>query len=94
MSEVIHFSILGKTLCGARDEPIDESQVDTAEFCDDCVQVMWKEQYRRSVLLKIDLNEKPPKKKAKKKAKVVTEPTVVGPPSRRKNLRSYLRVVA
>lgn len=53
MSKVIHFSILGQTLCGARDEPIDESRADTAEFCDDCVQVMWKEQYRRKTVLKV-----------------------------------------
>ena len=62
MSKVIHFSILGQTLCGAGDEPIDESRADTAEFCDDCVQAMWKEQYRRSVLLKVDKTEKPKKK--------------------------------
>ena len=91
--KVIHFSILGQTLCGAGDEPIEESRADTAEFCDDCVQAMWKEQYRRSVLLKVDMTEKPKKKKAKKKTEVVTEPMVVRPPRMKKPLRSYLRVV-
>ena len=46
----IHFSVLGKTLCGEEDEPVPEHLADSRRFCDDCVQVMWEEQYKRRIL--------------------------------------------
>lgn len=45
----ICFSILGKTLCGKEDEPVPEHLADSRRFCNDCVQVMWREQYRRRI---------------------------------------------
>jgi hypothetical protein len=45
----ICFSILEKTLCGKEDEPVPEHLADSRRFCNDCVQVMWREQYRRRI---------------------------------------------
>jgi len=56
----IHFSILGKTLCGKEDEPVPEHLADSRRFCDDCVQVMWKEQYRRRIFKKTIIPENRP----------------------------------
>ena len=50
---MIHFRILDETLCGA---PYTEPSAKTAKngrLCNDCIQVMWKEQYRRNTLLKV-----------------------------------------
>ena len=46
----IHFTILDKTLCGAENELVPEHLVETRRFCNECIQVMWKEQYRRQIL--------------------------------------------
>jgi len=54
---VIHFRILDETLCGAEyTEPSAKSAKD-GRLCDDCIQVMWKEQYRRNTLLRVKVNE-------------------------------------
>ena len=50
---MIHFRILDETLCGA---PYTEPSAKAAKdgrLCNDCIQVMWKEQYRRNTLLKV-----------------------------------------
>ena len=50
---MICFTILGKTLCG---RPYKEPSKKTAKdgmLCNDCIQVIWKEQYRRNTLLKV-----------------------------------------
>ncbi len=46
---MIHFSYTGQgeTLCG---EPQLEGDLKDGKLCDDCIQVMWKEQYRRNTL--------------------------------------------
>ena len=44
---------MGKTLCG---RPYKEPSRKTAKdgmLCNDCIQVIWKEQYRRNTLLKV-----------------------------------------
>ena len=89
----ICFSILGKTLCGKEDEPVPEHLADSRRFCNDCVQVMWKEQYRRSVLLPlekgIDIKEV---QREKEEVEVsVEEPRLVAP-RRIKSLRHYMKV--
>lgn len=76
----ICFSILGKTLCGKEDEPVPEHLADKRRFCNDCVQVMWKEQYRRRVLSGISIP------KQEKVEEVVSTPKVIKP------LRHYLKV--
>jgi len=48
---MIHFRILDETLCGA---PYTEPSAKAAKdgrLCNDCIQVMWKEQYRRNTLM-------------------------------------------
>ena len=91
----IHFSILGKTLCGKEDEPVPEHLADSRRFCNDCVQVMWKEQYRRSVLLplqkRIDIKEV--QKEVEETEVVIEEPRLV-PPRPIKSLRYYMKVKA
>lgn len=50
---MICFTILGNTLCG---RPYKEPSKKTAKdgmLCNDCIQVIWKEQYRRNTLLKV-----------------------------------------
>jgi len=50
---MIHFRILDETLCGA---PYTEPSAKAAKdgrLCNDCIQVMWKEQYRRNTVLKV-----------------------------------------
>ena len=55
----IHFRILDDTLCGAEYKPPNKKTAKQGRFCNDCVQVMWQEQYRRGVLIplqsKIDI---------------------------------------
>tara|TARA_Y100000004_G_scaffold130762_1_gene147445 strand:+ start:270 stop:509 length:240 start_codon:yes stop_codon:yes gene_type:complete len=54
---VIHFRILDETLCGA---PYTEPSAKAAKdgrLCNDCIQVMWREQYRRNIALKVKVNE-------------------------------------
>ena len=93
----ICFTILGKTLCGKEDEPVPEHLVDSRRFCNDCVQVMWKEQYRRSVLLPlqkgIDIKKIQNQlwKEIEETEVVVEEPRLV-PPRPIKSLRQYMKV--
>ena len=50
---MIHFRILDETLCGAEyTEPSAKTAKD-GMLCNDCIQVMWKEQYRRNIALKV-----------------------------------------
>ena len=87
----ICFSILGKTLCGKEDEPVPEHLADSRRFCNDCIQVMWKEQYRRDVLLRVKVDSKDVKKK---KQEVVVEEPRLAPPRPIKSLRQYMKVKA
>ena len=55
---MIHLRILDETLCGA---PYTEPSAKAAKdgrLCNDCIQVMWKEQYRRNTLLKVKVKVK------------------------------------
>jgi len=89
----IHFSILGKTLCGKEDEPVPEHLADSRRLCNDCIQVMWKEQYRRSVLLPMQkgMDIKEVQKEIEEVEVVVEEPRLV-PPRPIKSLRHYMVV--
>ena len=98
----IHFSILQtsytgkvlrKTLCGKEDEPVPEHLADSRRFCNDCVQVMWKEQYRRSVLLPLQkgMDIKQVQKELEETEVIVEEPRLVAP-RRIKSLRQYMMV--
>ena len=87
----IHFSILGKTLCGKEDEPVPEHLADSRRFCNDCVQVMWKEQYRRDVLLRVKVERKIVEEK--REEVVVEQPRLI-PPRPIKPLRHYMKVNA
>ena len=91
----ICFSILGKTLCGKEDEPVPEHLADSRRFCNDCVQVMWKEQYRRSVLLPMQkgIEAKKVQKEIEETEVIVEEPRLV-PPRPIKSLRQYMKVKA
>ena len=89
----ICFSILGKTLCGKEDEPVPEHLVDSRRFCNDCVQVMWREQYRRRVSLPLQkgIDIKKVEKEMKEVEVTVEEPRLVAP-RRIKSLRQYMKV--
>ena len=50
---MIHFRILDETLCGAEYTEPSAKAAKNGRLCDDCIQVMWKEQYRRNTLLKV-----------------------------------------
>lgn len=50
---MIHFRILEETLCGAEYTEPSKKAAKDGRICDDCVQVMWQEQYRRNTLLKV-----------------------------------------
>jgi hypothetical protein len=50
---VIHFRILDETLCGAEYTEPSRKAAKDGRICNDCVQVMWQEQYRRNTLLKV-----------------------------------------
>ena len=91
----ICFSILGKTLCGKEDEPVPEHLADSRRFCNECVQVMWREQYRRSVLLPLQrgIDIKQVQKEIKVTEVVAEEPRLVAP-RRIKSLRQYMKVKA
>ncbi len=91
----ICFSILGKTLCGKEDEPVPEHLADSRRFCNECVQVMWREQYRRSVLLPLQrgIDIKQVQKEIKVTEVVAEEPRLVVP-RRIKSLRQYMKVKA
>lgn len=49
----IHFRILDDTLCGAEYKPPNKKTAKQGRFCNDCVQVMWQEQYKRGVLVSL-----------------------------------------
>jgi hypothetical protein len=92
----ICFSILGKTLCGKEDEPVPEHLADSRRFCNECVQVMWKEQYRRSVLApltKRNRHQEGTEGNQKRVEVTVEEPRLV-PPRPIKSLRHYMKVKA
>ena len=48
---MIHFRILDKTLCGAEYTEPSAKAAKNGRLCHDCIQVMWKEEYRRNTLM-------------------------------------------
>lgn len=48
---MIHFRIGSATLCGAEYTEPSKKAAKDGRLCDDCIQVMWKEQYRRKTLM-------------------------------------------
>jgi hypothetical protein len=48
---MIHFCISSATLCGADYKEPSKKAAKDGRLCNDCIQVMWKEQYRRNTLL-------------------------------------------
>jgi hypothetical protein len=48
---MIHFRIGGVTLCGANYTEPSKKAAKNGRLCNDCIQVMWKEQYRRNTLI-------------------------------------------
>ena len=84
----IHFSILDKTLCGAEDEPVTEQSANIRRFCDECVNVMWREQYKRRLLNsptnKIGEKVVVEEKEVEEKLDIISRPI--------KTLRYYLKV--
>ena len=67
---MIHFSYTGQgeTLCG---EPQLESDLKDGKLCEDCITVMWKEQYRRNTLMPYIKKARKRLKKPEQKEKVV-----------------------
>ena len=50
---MIHFRILDETLCGAEYTEPSRKAAKNGRLGNDCIQVMWQEQYRRNTLLKV-----------------------------------------
>jgi len=50
---MIHFRILDETLCGAEYTEPSAKVAKDGRLCEDCIKVMWQEQYRRNTLLKV-----------------------------------------
>lgn len=48
---MIHFRILDDTLCGAEYKEPSKKAAKDGRLCHDCIQVMWKEEYRRNTLI-------------------------------------------
>lgn len=48
---MIHFRIGSATLCGAEYTEPSKKAAKDGRLCNDCIQVMWYEQYRRNTLL-------------------------------------------
>ena len=48
---MIHFRILDETLCGAPYTEPSRKAAKNGRLCHDCIQVMWKEEYRRNTLM-------------------------------------------
>ena len=48
---MIHFRILDETLCGAEYTEPSAKAAKNGRLCHDCIQVMWKEEYRRNTLM-------------------------------------------
>ena len=86
---MIHFRILDKTLCGAAYKEPSEKAAKDGRLCNDCIQVMWKEQYRRDVLLRVKVERKDVEEK---REEVVVEQPRLTPPRPIKSLRHYMRV--
>ena len=96
---IIHFQILDKTLCGAEYQEPSEEQAKNGRLCHDCIQVMWKEEYRRNTLRPyikkhgVSVKEKDElAEKLKKKQGVVVEQPRLSPPRPIKSLRYYMKV--
>ena len=96
---MIHFRILDKTLCGAEYKEPSEEAAKNGRLCHDCIQVMWKEEYRRNTLMPlikkhgVSVKEKDElAEKLKKKQGVVVEQPTLSPPRRMKPLRHYMKV--
>ena len=53
---MICFTILGKTLCGRPYKEPSKRAAKDGKLCNDCIQVMWKEQYRRNTLVPLTKN--------------------------------------
>ena len=68
---MICFCILGKTLCGKPYEEPSEKVAKDGRFCEDCIEVMWKEQYRRNTLMPYIKKARKRLKKPEHKEKVV-----------------------
>ena len=47
---MIHFRIRNDTLCGAPYKEPSAKAAKDGRLCNDCIQVMWREQYRRNTL--------------------------------------------
>lgn len=86
---MIHFRIGSATLCGAEYTEPSKKVAKDGRLCDDCVQVMWKEQYRRNTLMSYIKKAR----KAKKGAKVTDSKSesVTLEPVRKKSRGLYLR---
>ena len=53
---MICFTILGKTLCGKPYKEPSKKAAKDGRLCNECIQVMWKEQYRRNTLIPMTKN--------------------------------------
>ena len=53
---MICFTILGNTLCGRPYKEPSKKAAKDGKLCNDCIQVMWKEQYRRNTLVPLTKN--------------------------------------
>tara|TARA_R100001509_G_scaffold153527_1_gene114491 strand:+ start:5838 stop:6113 length:276 start_codon:yes stop_codon:yes gene_type:complete len=53
---MIHFRIGDATLCGAKYTEPSKKAAKDGRLCNDCIQVMWKEQYRRNTLIPMTKN--------------------------------------
>tara|TARA_R100001509_G_scaffold67007_3_gene37236 strand:+ start:4000 stop:4299 length:300 start_codon:yes stop_codon:yes gene_type:complete len=97
---MIHFRILDRTLCGAKYTEPSEEAAKNGRLCNDCIQVMWKEQYRRNVLRVkkvqppvLSLTEKWNRAWEESQAEqVVVEEPRLSPPRAIKSLRHYMKV--
>jgi hypothetical protein len=76
----IHFNILDRVLCDAEAEPVPEKLANTRRLCNDCIQVIWKEQYSRSRFFPQEWVEK------------VDTQTELLPPKKIKPLAYYLKL--
>lgn len=55
---MIHFRILDSTLCGAEYREPSKEAAKNGKLCNDCIQVMWREQYRRDLPRKMKVKVK------------------------------------
>ena len=54
---MIHFRILDDTLCGAEYRKPSRRAAKDGRLCDECINVMWREQYRRNTLSRVSVKE-------------------------------------